>query len=757
MVPVYEEVAHQLSTQLRYADHSALPMAVATANPELFQTHVLPFLDSASKRSLNASCQFASTQVRSAVSCVTFGQSTYRQMNGMAPKLPEKDPTARYPAITTLDLDFSDCALSSPSSFHVLRSVAGFPQLLQQLKHLKVGLRYYMSKAVQPEWWLELVDNIVRQCVQLQSFTIQNLLNDVEGMQGVATFTWKAQLGDSEQLHDLLSDLAAIQMPHGYAGVVSAGCSLQSLSEIRIDGGDLMTVMLPSLARCSALVKIDFTLGEGFRGVAKDVLNFAVSLESLEDAHILLTDCHPVFDRNDEDDQALLLKLATSTKDLRIHLEAADTEADYVASNLMLLCDTPSVYSLRLNAGEQQEHMCTSHSWRHFSLLHCLHLTDVLLDDSCVAALNCLTLLEEWALVFSKLNSLHKFLTLPIELPRLQELEVVLETDEASTTSSGTWNLEEVSAAEAWQGSRLVTDMLLLADNLLSMLRTPLLAAVKLMDGVVTAHTFVQLQQRSPRLQLGHPHTHSEIVVLVEDTQLAAVAKHCPQLLANGSCRFKGITHYGLMSAAVTTGHSLTELCGAHSGYTKDAFLPNLPIPVQGDDSSIMAVAQHCTNLTRLQLHSTTKVFTKQSVVHIAAHLPLPRVLELLGCTGMDDSCLFALVRGCRELDHLSLDGLSSVSEAAICVALLQLPRLVFLSLVEAGRFTIAGLRSLLTGSRSLQHVRLPSAAPAWQSEFKRMPQEQLDGWGAGNIARAWKSGHHRMLHIQRGPAVLQL
>jgi hypothetical protein len=116
-------------------------------------------------------------------------------------------------------------------------------------------------------------------------------------------------------------------------------------------------------------------------------------------------------------------------------------------------------------------------------------------------------------------------------------------------------------------------------------------------------------------------------------------------------------------------------------------------------------------------------------------------VLELLGCTGLDDSCLFALARGCPRLSHLSLDGLSWVAELALCVSLLMLHELHSVSLVEADLFTTSGLRSLLTGSSTLQHVHLPSPALMWHVIFKQMEPAQLDAWGAGRILRVWH-GH---------------
>jgi hypothetical protein len=151
-------------------------------------------------------------------------------------------------------------------------------------------------------------------------------------------------------------------------------------------------------------------------------------------------------------------------------------------------------------------------------------------------------------------------------------------------------------------------------------------------------------------------------------------------------------------------------------------------------------LAQHCPNLAKLQLHSTSRAFTKQSILHIAAHLPLLKVLELLGCTGLDDSCIFALVRGCPELAHLSLDGLGSVSEAAICASPGLLQRLDSVALDGAGKFTISGLQSLLNGSKTLQHVFLPVGASVLESE------NQAGGAGAARWMGRWQNHSEAIL-----------
>jgi hypothetical protein len=128
-------------------------------------------------------------------------------------------------------------------------------------------------------------------------------------------------------------------------------------------------------------------------------------------------------------------------------------------------------------------------------------------------------------------------------------------------------------------------------------------------------------------------------------------------------------------------------------------------------------------------------------------------VLELLGCTGLDDSCLLALVRGCPELSHLSVDGLWGVSEAAIRESLIQLHLLNSVSLKEADAFATSGLRCLLTGCKSLHHVHLPAGVPVWDSEFTQQAQDQLDAWGAGSISVSWNGADLGTLHVQRVPA----
>jgi hypothetical protein len=346
----------------------------------------------------------------------------------------------------------------------------------------------------------------------------------------------------------------------------------------------------------------------------KEALKVAVSHASLEKAVIELLDCNPVFDPSSSDAQAMLLQLATSTRDLDITLSAA--EPDYVAGNLVLLCNAPSVHSLSLRPGRQQEHLGASHSWKQFSFLRSLHLTDVLLDASCVSALNCLKLLEVLQIGFTMGGHVHNFLTTPTTLPCLQQLDV-----ESKYMPLPQQLQQAVSAAGSWQGGSCVNYTLLLNDNLLSLLHTPQLNSVYLENGLVTAQTFLQLQQRSP-------HLHSDgcnMAVLVDDLQLAAVAKSCPELLASGCCCFRSITHYGLTSAALTTRAGLTALCGAGTdashnddplwGVTLDTtFLDTLAIPALADDSSVLVLAQHCTNLTKLQLHSTGRA------IHQAEH-----------------------------------------------------------------------------------------------------------------------------------------
>jgi hypothetical protein len=58
-----------------------------------------------------------------------------------------------------------------------------------------------------------------------------------------------------------------------------------------------------------------------------------------------------------------------------------------------------------------------------------------------------------------------------------------------------------VGSAEVWQGSCAATEALLRSDNLCSMLCAPQLTALA-WDTAVTAHAFLQLQRRSPQVQL---------------------------------------------------------------------------------------------------------------------------------------------------------------------------------------------------------------------------------------------------------------
>jgi hypothetical protein len=430
---------------------------VADTHPGLFpstQQHLLPFLDGGSKRALNASCQLASKHVRPAVTTITFRASNVQLLITV---LAESDPSSRYPAVNTLCLDFTSSTFGSPENLQIVRTVAGFTRLLGQLRHLRVVLSH-MHGADQQGRWLELVDSIVTQCVQLQSFTVQSLTGSSAPTASVATLCWRAQR-QHQQLHQMLSELATAQIPDCAEAMLMAQCSVQSLSDVSLQGGGAsMASVLCSLAACKALVQLEVYLqdnGEGSNAAAKEVLAVVVCHTSLERAAITLIGCHPAFDPNNLADQAILLQLTTSAKDLHIVLEATDSEEDCVASNLMPLCNSPSVRGLILYAGQQQEHLCLSHSWKRFSLLRSLDLTDVLLDDSCITALNCLTLLEALGIVIKSTNRVRKPLTRAIMLPRLQDLYVCV---------------NDYLAAE--QGV-LGADCIFLPDNLLRLLRTP--------------------------------------------------------------------------------------------------------------------------------------------------------------------------------------------------------------------------------------------------------------------------------------------
>jgi hypothetical protein len=209
--------------------------------------------------------------------------------------------------------------------------------------------------------------------------------------------TSQAPQGQHQQLHALLSDVAnAVTVPHASDAILLAPCSVQFLSEVCIINSDLAALMLPALARCKALARMELCLGPGFDAVAKQALELAASHEPLQHATIRLRGSHPFFDLGNQDDQATLLELATSTKDLQIHLQTtADADADYIDSNLLPLCSVPGVKAMCVDAGPQHAELPLSNSWWHFSLLQRTCLRGILLDDSCVGALNCLTALEE--------------------------------------------------------------------------------------------------------------------------------------------------------------------------------------------------------------------------------------------------------------------------------------------------------------------------------------------------------------------------
>jgi hypothetical protein len=693
-------------------------LAVAEARPDVFQDHILPHMSSATKRALNASCRFASRHVRPAVTSITYTTAA-RKLPGSA------DPTARYPAISELclDLSVSSYSVTFPTDLEVqtLQTLSQHAYLLQQLKRLKLRLQYACIASGTPDMqssFARLLDCTVRQCVQLEQLTLQGLSgNDL---------CWKAQL-PSGSLHALLPDLlSALHLEH----LVSASCSIQTLAEVSIvNAGDLLETLFDSLAKCTALERLHVMIEDS--RAAKAVLKFSVNHMSLRHARILLICDQPAFDTSDASDRALLHQLESTCKDLSIMVQRGDDELESGARSLQALCRVIGVDSLTLFAGDGSP--CLRDTWTHFLLVQSLDLGGLLLDDHCVAALNRLTLLKHLELTCTE-QSQHQLLSRDIHLPLLTDLRVNLDY-------TGHEGMQEsvVSDPASWQGAGEVTDILQLSDNLACALHAPQLRQLSLNGGVVPAQAFLQLQRRSPHLQVEL----CRVVLLVDDMQLAAVAKHCPVLISTGSCIFRGITHYGLLSTATASGSSLKELCGSGKRDTwctlQQVTEQCKPLPVQADDSSILVLAQRCTNLTKLQLHSTSNAFTKQSILHIAGHLPSLRVLELLGCKGLDDSCLSALFSRCPGLAHLSLDGLGCVPEVALCVPLLELQHLQTLVLSGAEKLTIDGLRMLITRSKAIQSVQLLSlgvhnASATLHRQLLHTSQAVLDTWGSFRI-----------------------
>jgi hypothetical protein len=723
---------HQLASCLSSAARGQQPLpvllAVAEASPDVFQEHLLLHMSPDTKRALNASCQLASSHVRAAVTSITFSnESLYGTPSKSS--LPAADPAIRYPAVVDLHLDMSSgvggfSEFPSELDIQMLQSVCQYTQLFRQLKHLKVQFPDHGAfGGVDLEaWWKLLLETISSCCIQLESFTAENL-------QGTS-FCWKAPQLPSQQLHVLLAELSAILLDFSSDEVVSASCSLQSLVEVSIHDDDRLGVLLYPLQFCTALSRLEFTLVQDED--VSDTLQQVMDHTSLQHATIYMNDCQPTFDPSDPDNQALLQQVAACSRDrVQIHLS---TREGVDPSDLLALCSIPCIQSLDLSPHLGGSPSLTD-TWTHFALLQSLELNGCLLDDCCVTALNRLMLLRKVKLGLEHQDS-HQILTRHLTSPSL--LEFVAELQYA--TAAGVDQQATVDAHASWQLTGLFIDTLLLSENLTAALQAPLLRQCTLQGGLVPAQAFLQLQQRSPHLQLEL----CKVVLLVDDMQLAAVAKHCPQLLSSGSCVFRSITHYGLLSAATAAGSSLKELCGS-AKTCDERFLViehNHTIRVAAGDGSISTLAQKCTNLTKLQLISSTG-FAQPSIMSIAAHLPALRVLELLGCKGLDEGCLCALVRGCQRLAQLSLDGLGSIPEVALCLPLLDLESLQTLALTDAHKLSITGLRMFLTRSKALQRMRLWCAGSAnlyecpsreLHSKLSTTSQEMLDAWGTTKI-----------------------
>ena len=116
-------------------------------------------------------------------------------------------------------------------------------------------------------------------------------------------------------------------------------------------------------------------------------------------------------------------------------------------------------------------------------------------------------------------------------------------------------------------------------------------------------------------------------------------------------------------------------------------------------DTDLLALAQHCPNLTSCDI-STNTIFTDityEGVAMLVKGLPLLQVLGLNERRTLTDECVLALALHCQQLRILRIDGCVLITAEALCVLARHCPALEEMHCERCTAITAEGRRQLAT------------------------------------------------------------
>lgn len=201
-----------------------------------------------------------------------------------------------------------------------------------------------------------------------------------------------------------------------------------------------------------------------------------------------------------------------------------------------------------------------------------------------------------------------------------------------------------------------------------------------------------------------------EVPELIDGSFLQVLGRSCPMLeeldlfregvcpgLGNNSAAFAalsiGCPHLRVLYLEFSdvTSASLCALVRNSQQQIRELHLSHAHL----DDTAVLAVASHCSNLELLDLSCAVlrvhnrRLLSDPSITSLARHCPQLRKLDLFSaCDSITDDSVLELTNHCRRLEHLSLGHAGKLTDVTARAILDRLPALTYVDLWGCAGFS---------------------------------------------------------------------
>jgi hypothetical protein len=121
------------------------------------------------------------------------------------------------------------------------------------------------------------------------------------------------------------------------------------------------------------------------------------------------------------------------------------------------------------------------------------------------------------------------------------------------------------------------------------------------------------------------------------------------------------------------------------------------------DDDVILSIAEHCSNLTHLDINGSEWV-TDESLSVLAERCPLLQTLTANYCTALGDASIVKIAQNCPSLKNLNVIGIG-ITDAALFALARHCPLLERLLLIECAGISDEGVIAIAKGCRCLEEI----------------------------------------------------